>query len=203
MEYPQIFQNLIDSFKKLPGIGSKTAERMAYDILSMRPEDIENFANSIISINQISRCPICGNLSENNNLCEICSSEERDHHSICVVHSPKDVFAFEKMKEYHGVYHILNGYISPTKNIGYNDINLDSLMKRIENEKIDEVILATDLTMEGEITAMYITKLLNKFPSLSVSRLAHGLPMGAQIDYADEMTLFRAFINRKSVGENN
>ena len=100
MEYPVIFQNLIDSLRKLPGIGSKTAERMAYDILSMSQETIESFANSILAINNISRCPICGNLSENNNLCEICSSEERDNTTICVVHGPKDVFAFEKMKEY-------------------------------------------------------------------------------------------------------
>ncbi len=201
MDYPIIFQNLIDCFKRLPGVGSKTAERMAYDVLAMSKENVDRFASSISAINQISRCPVCGNLSENNQPCEICASEERDHHFICVVHSPKDVFAFEKMKEYHGVYHVLNGYISPSKGIGYNDINLDSLMKRIESEKIDEVILATDLTMEGEITAMYITKLLEKFPSLVISRLAHGLPMGAQLDYADEMTLFKAFSNRKQVGK--
>lgn len=199
MDYPVTFQNLIDCFKRLPGVGSKTAERMAYDVLTMNKETIEHFANTILSMNHISRCPICGNLSENNQICDLCNSEERDHHFICVVHSPKDVFAFEKMKEYHGVYHVLNGYISPSKGIGYNDINLDSLIKRIETEKIDEVILATDLTMEGEITAMYITKLLSKYPSLIISRLAHGLPMGAQLDYADEMTLFKAFSNRKQV----
>lgn len=202
MEYPVIFQNLIDCFKRLPGVGAKTAERMAYDILAMKPEDIEKIATSILSVNQISKCPICGNLAENNELCEICASEEREHNLICVVHSPKDVFAFEKMKEYRGTYHILNGYISPSKNIGYEDINLPSLITRIESSEIKEVILATDLTMEGEITAMYVTKLLNKFPDLVVTRLAHGLPMGAQLDYADEMTLFRAFLNRKNVNEN-
>ena len=199
MEYPVLFQNLIDSFKKLPGIGAKTAERMAYDILSMKPEDIEKIANNILAVNNISRCPICGNLSENNNPCEICLNEGRDHQLICVVHGPKDVYAIEKMKEYHGLYHVLNGYINPSKGIGYDDINLDSLIKRLDNEKIEEVILATDLTMEGEITSMYIGKLLSKHQGLKITRLAHGLPMGAQLDYADELTLFRAFSNRKRI----
>ena len=197
MEYPLIFQNLIDSLKKLPGVGSKSAERMAYDILNMDEDTIKKFADSILAINNISRCPICGNLSENNEPCEICKSEERIKNVICVVHGPKDVFAFEKMKEFHGVYHVLNGYISPSKGKGFDDINLASLISRIENETIEEVILATDLTMEGEITAMYISKLLSKFENLTVTRLAHGLPMGAQLDYADEMTLFKAFSNRK------
>lgn len=200
MDYPIIFLNLIESFKRLPGVGSKTAERMAYDVLAMSKENIESFASSILAINNISRCPVCGNLSENDNLCEICASNERDHNSICVVCSPKDVFAFEKMKEYHGVYHVLNGYINPSKGIGFDDINLSSLIKRIEQDNVNEIILATDLTMEGEITAMYITKLLSKYENLIVSRLAHGLPMGAQLDYADEMTLFKAFSNRKQVG---
>lgn len=201
MQYPLIFQNLIDSFKKLPGVGAKTAERMAYDVLNMSKENIEQFATSILSINNISRCPICGNLSENNENCELCDNEERDHKTICVVHGPKDVFAFEKMKEYHGVYHVLNGYISPSKGIGYDDINLPSLIQRIKDENIEEIILATDLTMEGEITAMYISKLLEKYENVKVTRLAHGLPMGAQLDYADEMTLFKAFSNRKEVNK--
>ena len=199
MEYPLIFQNLIDSLKKLPGVGSKSAERMAYDILNMDEETIKKFADAILAINNISRCPICGNLSENNEPCEICKSDERIKNVICVVHGPKDVFAFEKMKEFHGVYHVLNGYISPSKGKGFDDINLASLISRIENETIEEVILATDLTMEGEITALYISKLLSKYENLTVSRLAHGLPMGAQLDYADEMTLFKAFSNRKTL----
>lgn len=199
MEYPQSFLNLIDSLKKLSGVGTKSAERMALEILSMKKEDVEKLASDVLGVLQISKCPICGNLSEANAPCEICASNERDHQLICVVCHPKDVIAFEKMKEYHGLYHVLNGYISPSKNIGYDDINLPSLIKRIENEDVKEVILATDLTMEGEITAMYITKLLSKYQNLVVTRLAHGLPMGAQLDYADEMTLFKAFANRKSV----
>ena len=200
MDYPVIFQNLIDSFKKLPGIGTKSAERMAFDILSMKPEEIERFATNIAAINNISRCPICGNLSFNNNPCEICSNDTRDESMICVVHGPKDVYAFEKMKEYTGLYHVLNGYISPSKGIGYDDINLDSLIKRVEKGNVKEVILATDLTMEGEITAMYIAKLISKYENVVVTRLAHGLPMGAQLDYADELTLLKAFSNRKSIG---
>ena len=200
MEYPIIFQNLIDCFKKLPGVGAKTAERMAYDVLAMSKENIENFSSSILAINNICKCPRCGNLSENNSLCEICANEERDHKTICVVHGPKDVFAFEKMKEYYGVYHVLNGHISPSKNIGFNDINLASLIDIVEKETVEEIILATDLTMEGEITAMYISKLLSKYPNVKVTRLAHGLPMGAQLDYADEITLFKAFSYRKQVG---
>lgn len=199
MEYPAAFLHLINCFKKLPGVGTKTAERMAYDFLTMSPENVDEFAQAILQINKISKCPVCGNLSQDQSLCEICSDENRNHQIICVVHSPKDVFAFEKMKEYHGVYHVLNGYISPAKNIGYDNINLPSLMKRIEHDQIQEIILATDLTMEGEITAMYISKLLEKKKSLNVTRLAHGLPMGAQLDYADEMTLFKAFANRKNI----
>ena len=201
MDYPVIFLNLIESFKRLNGVGAKSAERMAYDVLKMKSEDIEAFSKAILDVQNISKCPCCGNISENDNLCEICSSEERDQKTICVVCSSKDVFAFEKMKEFHGVYHVLNGYISPSKGIGYDDINLASLISKIEKNNIEEIILATDLTMEGEITAMYITKLLSKYENLVVTRLAHGLPMGAQLDYADEMTLFKAFSNRKQVGK--
>ena len=201
MDYPVIFLNLIESFKRLNGVGSKSAERMAYDVLKMKKEDIEAFSKAILDVNNISKCPICGNMSENDKPCEICGSEERDQQTVCVVCSSKDVYAFEKMKEFHGVYHVLNGYINPSKGIGYDDINLASLISRIENNNIVEIILATDLTMEGEITAMYIIKLLAKYENLVVTRLAHGLPMGAQLDYADEMTLFKAFSNRKQVGK--
>lgn len=199
MDYPASFLHLVNCFKKLSGVGSKTAERMAYEFLTMKEENLTDFANAILNVGKIGKCPICGNLSEENNLCEICSNDDRDHQIICVVHSPKDIFAFEKMKEYHGVYHCLNGYISPSKNIGYEDINLPSLMNRINQEPIQEIILATDLTMEGEITAMYISKLLEKKQNINITRLAHGLPMGAQLDYADEMTLFKAFSNRKNI----
>ena len=185
MEYPILFQNLIDCFKRLPGVGNKSAEKMAFDVLSMNKENVEMFKNAFENISNLTKCPICGNMSMNDNICEICANEERNHKLICVVSSPKDV---------------LNGIISPSKNKGYNDINLESLINRVKDNDIEEVILATDLTMDGEITAMYITKLLNKNNvSLKVSRLAHGLPMGAQLDYADEMTLFKAYYNRKQI----
>lgn len=200
MNYPIEFLNLIDAFRRLPGIGAKSAERMAFDVLSMNNEALDQFSAALNDIKNISRCPVCGNLSSKNNLCDICSDDSRDHKLICVVCSPKDVFAFEKMKEYRGLYHVLNGKINPSKGIGSENINLQSLLDRIDKEKeIKEVILATDLTMEGEITAMYITKLLNAKGDLEVTRLAHGLPMGAQLDYADEMTLFKAFSNREKV----
>ena len=199
MDYPVSFIKLIECFKRLSGVGSKSAERMAYDVLSMNPEKIEEFSEAIRQISHITHCPVCGNLSETGQLCEICLDADREQDVLCVVHGPKDVFAFEKMKEYHGVYHVLNGYISPTKNIGYEDINLPSLFDRIKKQPVKEIILATDLTVEGEITAMYISKLLEKYEQVKVTRLAHGLPMGAQLDYADEMTLFKAFSNRKEI----
>jgi len=195
MEYPTSLLELINCFRKLPGVGAKSAERMAFEVLKMNPETIDEFSNAIKGINSIKRCKICGNLSDDDT-CEICAT--RDDSVICVVHSPKDVVALEKMKEYDGVYHVLNGYINPNKNISSNDINLNSLLERVDKDKTKEVILATDLTVEGEITAMYISKLLER-KEVKVTRLAHGLPMGAELDYADELTLFRAFSNRKEV----
>ena len=197
MDYPQRFQNLIECFKYLPGIGTKTAERMAYDILDKKKERVEEFATALLDVFNLKHCHICGNLCDEDT-CNICNESDRDSSLICVVHYPKDVFAFEKMKEYHGVYHVLNGYISPTKGKGEEDINLASLIQRVQNGNIKEVILATNLTVEGEITALYISNMLKEYP-VKVTRLAHGLPMGAQLDYADEMTLYRAFSNRKEV----
>lgn len=197
MDYPESFQKLIDCFKHLPGVGAKTAERMAYDVLAMPQEDVEMFANSLVEVLHLQRCAICGNLTDKD-ICHICEDEQRDASLVCVVHYPKDVYAFEKMKEYHGTYHVLNGYIAPSKGKGEEDINLASLIERIKQNTIKEVILATNLTVEGEITALYISNLLKNYP-VKVTRLAHGLPMGAQLDYADEMTLFRAFSNRKEI----
>ncbi len=197
MEYPSSFQKLIDCFKHLPGVGSKTAERMAYDVLTMSKEDVEEFSNALKGIFELKHCHICGNLSDGET-CPICEEEGRDASVVCVVHYPKDVYAFEKMKEYHGVYHVLNGYIAPSKGKSEEDINFDSLIERVKQNTISEVILATNLNVEGEITALYISNALKEYP-IKVTRLAHGLPMGAQLDYADELTLFKAFSNRKEV----
>ena len=188
MEYPENFQKLIDCFKRLTGVGSKSAERMAYDVLNMSSEDIQDFIESLTGTLQLKHCTICGN----------CSDTHRDHTTICVVHYPKDVFAIEKLNEYHGTYHVLNGAIAPSKQKTEEDINYASLIQRVEKENIQEIILATNLTVEGEITAMFIANQLKKYP-IKITRLAHGLPMGAQLDYADEMTLFKAFSNRKEI----
>ena len=198
MDYPQAFQQLIDSFKKLPGVGAKSAERMAYDFLAMKDEDVSNFIQSLSQIKEIKHCKQCGNISDSD-LCEICQDPTRDPSIVCVVHSPKDVFAFERMKEYKGVYHVLNGYISPNKNSGPEDINFNNLIEKVKNHTVSEVILATDLTVDGEITAMYISKKIEPYNDVKVTRLAHGLPMGAQLDYTDEVTLFKAYNDRKEV----
>lgn len=199
MEYPSKFAKLIDCFKRFSGVGTKSAERMAYELLNMDKEDIEQFIETLNEMSSIKHCHICGNLSDDDS-CTICEDEKRDKSTICVVHYSKDVFAFEKIKEYNGVYHVLNGYISPSKNKGAADINLASLIQRVKDGNIKEVILATNLTVDGEMTALYISKILKDYPT-KITRLAHGLPMGAQLDYADEMTLYRAFTNREDIEE--
>lgn len=189
---------LIESLRRLPGVGLKSAERMAYQILDMKPEYISSFIDAMEGVKtKIGKCPICGSYSEDD-ICPFCSDLERDSSKLIVVSYFKDALAFEKLKTYHGYYHILNGSLSPTKGIGIKDINFDSLIKRIKEGNIKEVILATNPTIEGETTALYIEKMLESY-NLTVSRLAYGLPMGAQLDYTDELTLTRAFEGRKVI----
>lgn len=197
MNYPNSFLDLIESLRMLPGVGNKTAERMAFDLLNMSIEDRKKIISSLTNLEKLKLCDECGNLTDEEK-CSICKDEQRDHSLICVVHYSKDVYAFEKIKEYNGIYHVLNGFISPSKGKGVESINLTSLLNKIEKNQVKEVILATNLTIEGEMTAMYLAKIL-KEKNIKVTRLAHGLPMGAQLDYADEMTLFRAFSNRKEI----
>ena len=197
MNYPNSFLDLIESLRMLPGVGNKTAERMAFDLLNMSIEDRKKIISSLTNLEKLKPCDECGNLTDEEK-CSICKDEQRDHSLICVVHYSKDLFAFEKIKEYNGIYHVLNGFISPSKGKGVESINLTSLLNKIEKNQVKEVILATNLTIEGEMTAMYLAKIL-KEKNVKVTRLAHGLPMGAQLDYADEMTLFRAFSNRKEI----
>ncbi len=197
MNYPNSFLDLIESLRMLPGVGNKTAERMAFDLLNMSIEDRKKIISSLTNLEKLKPCDECGNLTDEEK-CSICKDEQRDHSLICVVHYSKDVYAFEKIKEYNGIYHVLNGFISPSKGKGVESINLTSLLNKIEKNQVKEVILATNLTIEGEMTAMYLAKIL-KEKNVKVTRLAHGLPMGAQLDYADEMTLFRAFSNRKEI----
>ena len=193
MAYPKSVLKLIEDFKSLPGVGERTAERYALRILSQQIEDVEQFAEDLKSVKEkVKYCSICGNMTEED-VCEICRDESRDHSTICVVQEPKDIFAFEKTG-YKGMYHVLNGVISPSKGILPDHINVPQLLNRL-NDSIKEVILATSPTMDGETTALYLTKVL-KDKGVEVSRLAHGIPMGQNIDYVDELTLMKAFQGR-------
>lgn len=191
-------QALIDSFSKLPGVGVKSAERMAYAVLNFSNEDRDEFIKSIKDISsKIHKCPKCGMYTENPSECDICLDPERDHHLICVVSEVKDVFAIEKMNSFKGVYHILGGLINLAKGIGAEELRIGSLLKRVSEEDVNEVILATNSTMEGETTALFIAKLLEG--KVTVTRLGYGLPMGLALDYADPMTLNKAFEGRKKI----
>ena len=198
MKYPQTFENLINGLKKLPGVGSKSAERMAYQILNMDDEDISKLATSLLdSKEKLTRCKKCGCMSEGDE-CEICKDDTRDTKTLCVVQSTKDVYALEKVKNYNGVYHVLNGVISPSLGVTPNDLNLNKLVDRIINDEIKEVILATNPNIEGETTALYIAKLLEN-KDVEVTRLAYGLPVGASLDYADEYTLIKSLQGRRKL----
>ena len=197
MEQFQTIEKLVNSLRKLPGVGVKSAERMAYQILDMKKESIMEMIDAFESVNTISICPICGSYMEND-VCPFCSDSQRDQDTLVVVSHFKDALAFEKLKSYHGLYHILNGSLNPAKGIGLNDINIESLVKRLEEGNIKEVILATNPTLEGETTALFLSKLLDKY-QVTISRLAYGLPMGGQLDYADELTLNKALEGRNII----
>ena len=196
MQYPEPIAKLIDSYMKLPGIGNKTATRLAFYTLDMDEKDVDEFAKSLRSAKKdLHYCSICGNITENDP-CIICSDKSRDQSKIIVVEQPKDVMTLEKMHEYHGLYHVLHGVLSPIEGKGPEDINITSLIKRLQkNENIKEVILATNATPEGEATATYIARLI-KPAGVKVTRLAHGLAVGSDIEYADEMTLLKAIQGR-------
>ncbi|MCH4014075.1 MAG: recombination mediator RecR [Solobacterium sp.] len=196
--YPKSLRNLIDNFRRLPGVGEKTAERYALSVADMDPVDVESFAASLLDVKEhLRHCEICGNLSDEDE-CDICKDESRDHQTIFVVESSRDIIAMEKTGDYHGVYHVLNGLISTSKGVLPEDLNIDQLVKRADGSK--EIILATSATRDGEITAMYLEKLLHqKYPDLLITRIAHGLPAGGMLDYADEMTLSHALSDRKSM----
>lgn len=195
--YPKALQSAIEQLRKLPGVGQKTAERYAFALLNYNAEEIQDFANSIIEAKKtLHPCRICGNLSQND-LCDICGDYRRDQTMICVVQDVKDVAALERMAEYKGLYHVLGGVISTQKGILPEDINLETLMPRLTSE-VKEVIIATNPTMDGETTALYLAKRLEK-QSCTVSRLAHGIPMGGHVDYVDDMTLIKAMEGRKKM----
>lgn len=186
---------LINEFTKLPGVGKKTAQRYAYKIIDMSEEDAKRFVESILECkSKVRYCSVCGNFSEES-VCEICKRREKS--VICVVKEPKDVVALEKLREYKGVYHVLHGVISPMDGIGPNDIKIKELLARV-GEGVAEVIIATNPDVEGDATAMYIAKLLKPL-GVKVTRLAHGIPIGGEIEYTDEVTLSRAFLERKQI----
>ena len=196
--YAKPLSKLISSLSGLPGIGGKTAQRLAFFILSMPEEDVKALAESITDAKQnMHYCSCCGNLTDKET-CDICSDDSRDRQTICVVESPRDVFAMERIREYNGLYHVLNGAISPMDGIGPEDINLRSLIVRLQSEDVKEIILATNPNIEGEATAMYIAKLV-KPAGIRVTRIAHGLPVGGDLEYADEVTLSKAMEGRREL----
>ena len=191
-------QRLIEQFERMPGIGHKSAQRLAFHVLNMKKEDAEAFSKVILEAHEkIKKCSCCCNLAEEE-LCPICKSTRRDESVVCVVEDPRDVMAFERTHEYEGTYHVLHGVISPMNGIGPEDITIKELISRMGDGKIQEVIMATNPTVEGEATAMYISRLLKPM-GVSVSRLAYGVPVGADLEYADEVTLTRALEGRRMI----
>ena len=187
---------LINEFSKLPGVGKKSAQRYAYKIIGMTESEAQEFAAAILNVKKkVKYCKICGNFTEEE-VCDIC--KERDGKIICVVKEPKDVIALEKLREFQGVYHVLHGVINPMEGIGPNDIRLRELLARVGEGGVEEVILATNPDVEGDATALYIAKILKPL-GVKVTRLAHGIPIGSEIEYTDDVTLSRAFIERKEV----
>ena len=198
MQYIAPLAKLIEHFRALPGIGNKTAVRLAYHVLDMDVEQAKKLAEAIIEAKEkIGYCNTCFNLSDQNP-CVICAAEERDHSVICVVEQPQDVAAMERMRDYRGVYHVLHGALSPLEGVGPDQIRIKELLGRLTGDEVKEVIMATNPNVEGEATAMYLAKLLKPM-GVKVTRIAHGLPIGGDLEYADEVTLAKAMENRREI----
>lgn len=196
--YPPVLSDLINYFRKLPGIGEKSAERMALSLLELNQHDVEEFARTMVdSKNNLHTCSVCGHITDKD-VCDICSSERRNRNVICILEDYKSVFAFEKAGNYNGTYHVLNGLISPVDDINPEDINLASLVSRVEGLEHPELIIALKSTIEGETTTLYIKKIFEG-KDVEISRLSYGIPMGTEIDYLDEITLDRALSDRKKI----
>ena len=196
--FPAALQELADQFARLPGIGGKTAQRLAFHVLSLPLEDAQDFADAIIAAkNTVHTCPVCQNLTDRE-ICPICDDDLRDKGVICVVAEPKDVIAMERSREFNGVYHVLHGVISPLNHVTQDDIRIKELLCRVGTGQIREVIMATNPDTEGEATAMYISRLLRPM-EVKVTRLAYGVPVGSQLEYADEVTLSRALEGRQEI----
>ena len=196
-KYPSSLENLIECFSKLPSVGKKTAERFAlYTFFHMDEVELTDFSNALLSIKKdIHICPSCGNMTEGS-LCNICQDNTRNHRQVLVVETIKDLITIERVNEFKGIYHVLNGVISFSKGIGINDLNIESLTEKVKNKEIDELILATNATIEGETTARYLYELYRN-DDVKITRIAHGLPVGSDLSYADEMTILKAFEGRR------
>lgn len=200
MEYfPPALEKMVEQFARLPGIGRKTAQRLAFFVLSLPENEVEIFAQSVLDAKQsIALCPVCQNLTEGDGLCPICASEKRDGSLVCVVADPKDVIAMERAREYQGKYHVLHGVLSPMNGVGPDDLHIKSLLDRVAQGEIREIIMATNPDTEGEATAMYLSRMLKPF-GVKVTRLAYGVPVGGHLEYADDATLMRALEGRREM----
>jgi len=196
--YPEPIAKLIDSFSRLPGVGPKTAARLAFHVLRMKEEDVVNFAKALVSVKRnLLYCSVCCNITDTDP-CRVCSDKNRDRSVICVVQEARDLVAMERTKEYHGLYHVLQGAISPMEGIGPDDIRVAELLRRLADDEVQELILATNPNIEGEATAMYLSRLIKPF-AIKVTRIAHGLPVGGDLEYADEVTLSKALEGRREL----
>ena len=196
--FPVALERLTEQFAKLPGIGGKTAQRLAFHLLSMQPEEAQEFADAIVQAKKtVHLCPVCQNLTDKD-ICPICDDDSRDRGVICVVAEPKDVIAMERAREFSGLYHVLHGVISPLNHMGPDDIRIKELLARVAKGDVREIIMATNPDTEGEATAMYISRLLRPM-EVRVTRLAYGIPVGSQLEYADDVTLLRALEGRRDI----
>lgn len=196
--FPAAMENLIDGFASLPGIGRKSAQRLAFHVLSLPQEEADRFANAVLEAKKsVHTCPVCQNLTDGE-LCPVCASDSRDKTTICVVSEPRDVLSIERSREYHGVYHVLHGALSPMNRVGPDDLRIRELLNRVADGSVREVIMATNPDTEGEATAMYLSRLLRPM-DVKVTRLAYGIPVGSQLEYADEVTLLRALEGRQEI----
>ena len=200
MQYlPPALEELTEQFARLPGIGVKSAQRLAFYVLNLSDPEAEAFAAAIVNAKRsVTRCPICQNLTEGDGPCALCASHKRDHTLICVVADPKDVIAMERSGEYNGVYHVLHGVISPMNHVGPDDLRITELVTRVAAGGVEEVIMATNPDTEGETTAMYLSRLLREF-GVKITRLAYGIPVGSHLEYADDATLMRALEGRQEM----
>jgi recombination protein RecR len=197
--FPPALETLVEHFARLPGIGKKSAQRLAFHVLSLSEEEAAAFANAILGAKSaIHCCPVCQNLTEGDGPCAICASPKRNNAVICVVADPKDVVAMERSREYHGGYHVLHGVLSPMNHVGPDELHIKSLVERVSAGDVEEVIMATNPDTEGEATAMYLSRLLKPF-AVKVTRLAYGIPVGSHLEYADDATLMRALEGRQEM----